>query len=257
MIRRFFRRPMPQGEPTPYEDLGPGPVYAIGDVHGHVGLLRALEQKIHEDMTARGEETARIVLIGDLVDRGADSSAVLDHVLTPQSWMMRTCLTGNHEAMFVRFLANPSSRDGWLSVGGMETLASYGIYTHALDGPPHRLRAAVETLIPDAHRAFLKAMPLGATTPGYLFVHAGIDPAVPVERQDRETLLWIRDGFLDHDGPLSRVVVHGHTPAAEPELRANRIGIDTGAGYGGPLTAVRVEEGMPPAILQVAAATGV
>ncbi len=257
MIGRLFRRPAPAGPSTPYADLGPGPVYAIGDVHGHVDLLRALERGIHDDLTARGEDKARILLIGDLVDRGPDSAAVLDHVIKPTPpWMERTCLSGNHEAMFLRFLANPSARDGWLGVGGADTLASYGIYADALEGPPRHVAARLAALVPETHRSFLETLEIGALAPGYLFVHAGIDPAVPIERQDADTLLWIREGFLDHEGLLSRVVVHGHTPAPEPEFRTHRIGIDTGAGYGGPLTAVRVEEGAPPRILQVSSATG-
>jgi serine/threonine protein phosphatase 1 len=136
--------------------------------------------------------------------------------------------------MLLAALARPRTAEVWLANGGDASLASWGV--------PLAAPAAVwEAAIPTAHLAFLRRLPLMHAAGGYLFVHAGLRPGVPLAAQARADLLWIREPFLSYSGALPAVVVHGHTPSRLPVVKANRIGIDTGACLGGPLTAVALE----------------
>lgn len=216
----------------------PAAIYAIGDVHGCKDLLRELEKRIFE----HGDKIAGdklIVLLGDLVDRGDDSAGVLDLVLSrPPAGFQRISLAGNHEVMFQRFLDDPSPTSDWLGFGGLETLASYGIPISGLEHlKPRAIRALLDSHIPEEHVSLLRRLPLSLTLPGTLFVHAGIRPGVPLERQTEDDLLWIREPFLSFDFPASERVIHGHTPGPEPVVAGGRICIDTGAYATGVLTA--------------------
>lgn len=221
-------------------------VYAIGDVHGCDRLLAAMHEKIAADIDARPPETHCIIHLGDYVDRGPDTAAVVerlsrqveadDHVL---------CLRGNHEEMLLDFLwAGPDAGPNFLANGGVATLASYGI---TLEGKRSSmptgsgLAELFAARLPIGHRIFLENLQYSARFGDYFFCHAGIRPGVELERQDAFDLTWIREGFLDSDADFGAVVVHGHTPAREPELRPNRINIDTGAVLGGRLTCLILE----------------
>ncbi len=160
---------------------------------------------------------------------------------------------GNHDRFMIRFLEGRDDPTRWAMNGGAATWLSYGVEGRAPRGTPDPaiwLRAELVYRVPQEHVAFLSGLRLSHVEGDYLFVHAGIRPGVALEEQDPEDLLWIRDQFLESNADHGKVVVHGHSPSHQPELRANRIGIDTGACYGGPLTAL-VLEGTERRFLQV------
>jgi serine/threonine protein phosphatase 1 len=219
--------------------LPPGErIYAVGDVHGCATRLAALHRMIAADLAARPVTAATLLHVGDYVDRGPDSAGAVKLLMAgPPPGLRAVNLIGNHEAMMLAALAgnDPGAVGHWLINGAAASLASWGV---SVEDPPQAWRAAV----PAAHRAFLGRLVLHHRAGEYLFVHAGIRPGVPIARQTREDLLWMREPFLSHRGDLGCVVVHGHTPVREPQVRPNRIGIDTGAVLGGSLTCAVLEE---------------
>lgn len=221
-------------------------IYAIGDVHGCDRLLAKMHEEIAADLAARAPESYRIIHLGDYVDRGPETAAVIERL----SRLIKSddrvlCLRGNHEEMLLDFLwASPESGYNFLANGGPATLASYGIAV----GQRRRVRLPGGDLanqfaakLPTSHRAFLENLPYFTGIGDYFFCHAGIRPGVALDRQDAFDLTWIREGFLDSSADFGAVVVHGHTPTPRPEVRPNRINIDTGAVLGGPLTCVVLE----------------
>ncbi len=220
--------------------LPPGErIYAVGDVHGCATRLAAMHRMIAADLAARPVAAPTLLHIGDYVDRGPDSAGAVKLLMAgpPARGLSVVNLVGNHEAMMLAALAgnDPGAVGHWLINGAAASLASWGA---SADDPPHTWRAAV----PAAQRAFLGRLALHHAAGGYLFVHAGIRPGVAIARQARDDLLWMREPFLSYRGDLGVVVVHGHTPTREPQVRPNRIGIDTGAVLGGPLTCAVLEE---------------
>ena len=219
--------------------LPPGErIYAIGDVHGCVHRLAALHAAIREDSTARAPATTTLLYLGDYVDRGLDSALVLDMLGEPPALpgAARVLLRGNHEAMMLDALATDAPEGKlrvWMQNGGIETLGSY-------DTDPGD--AGWRARVPPAHLVLLRGTGISHRAGGYLFAHAGIRPNVPLDRQNPHDLLWIREPFLSWKGAAQEaVVVHGHTPAPKPEVRPHRIGIDTGACFGGALTCLVLE----------------
>lgn len=216
-------------------------VYAIGDIHGCLDRLRTLHDAIAADLAARPVPAAVLIHLGDLVDRGPDSAQVVTHLATapPPAGITETLtLRGNHEAMMLAALDAPDRDDAalvWMQNGGADTLLSWGVSRRV---EPRDWAAA----LPADDVAFLRALPLSRRDGGYLFVHAGIRPGVPLDRQDPHDLMWIREPFLSSKLDHGAVVVHGHTPQPNPVLRANRIGIDTGAVMGGALTCLVLED---------------
>jgi serine/threonine protein phosphatase 1 len=226
----------------------PEVVYAVGDVHGCYALLRKLEEIILADGAKTSGEKL-IVMLGDYVDRGAASADVLDHLLRrPPAGFVRACLVGNHEAMMLDYLANPTRKHIWLGNGGMETLRSYGVPTEALSTQSGRqLRHLLDAYIPPEHLRLLERLNLTVSIRDTVFVHAGFRPGTAPERQSLQDLLWSRPG--DYPPATSGLVVHGHTPAADPVVTSHRICVDTGAFATGRLSAVRLVQGCPPVIL--------
>jgi serine/threonine protein phosphatase 1 len=219
----------------------PAAVYAIGDVHGCLDQLVALEARIAEDgLNLEGEKW--LVTVGDHVDRGPESEGVIAHVMgsAPEGFR-RFALMGNHERMMLDFLGNPAAHVYWLDEGGAETLRSYGI---ELDYPPLRtseaLRLKLEERFPADHRAFLEALPSYLALPGWLFVHAGIRPGIPLSMQTDDDLIWIRAPFLTSQLTGGLRVVHGHTPGRDVVVTPHRICVDTTCFRTGKLSAVRV-----------------
>lgn len=223
--------------------LGPGwlpaglRVYAVGDPHGCARRLAALHEAIADH--AAGAAAARVVVVhlGDYVDRGEDSAGVLRLLRDPPclDGFEVVNLIGNHEQMMLAALdprAEPELVTFWLDNGGAATLESYGA-----DPMDRRSWAAIPRAELDQIRGCLPSLALG----GYFFAHAGVRPEVPLGRQDPMDLAWIREPFLSWRGELEAVVVHGHTPAPSPEVLGHRIGIDTGAVFGGPLTCAVLE----------------
>ncbi len=216
-------------------------VYAIGDIHGRLDLLRQLRAQIVDDARRSAwtnPADARdnvVVYLGDYVDRGPDSCGVLDLLIDePLPGFRSVHLKGNHEEMLLACLRDPDrAASQWLYNGGEQAVESYGV---APRGSPRAVRDAFAQCLPPRHLAFLEGLPLHHSEGDYLFVHAGIRPGVPLERQTPEDLLWIRTLFLASPADHGMVVVHGHTPVAEPEIRPNRIGIDTWAFASGRLS---------------------
>lgn len=212
-------------------------VYAIGDIHGHADLLGRVSTMIATDLEADRPAETLTVFIGDYIDRGPSSAAVVDRLLRRDFPTPIVTLRGNHEQMLLDALDDAALLRSWLSNGGLETARSYGLSTAALlDGDPEWFRRELLDVIPAAHLALLRSTELSRTVDGYFFCHAGIEPGVALDEQAAETLMWIRRPFhlskLDH----GKVVVHGHTPVPKPEVKPNRINIDTGAFASGRLT---------------------
>jgi serine/threonine protein phosphatase 1 len=221
-------------------------IYAIGDVHGRLDLLIALLETIECDDEARAAANTRVVLLGDLVDRGPQSNQVIEHLLT-RDWGGRwpVFLKGNHEEVFLLTLAgNLEAARFWMRIGGAETMASYGVSQALIEsGDMLSLCEDFARRVPDAHAMFLNRMTDTLVVGGYCFVHAGIKPGVPLDRQKPEDLRWIRERFLDFEGSHGMIIVHGHSISPAVEELHNRIGIDTGAYTSGTLTAIGIEAG--------------
>jgi serine/threonine protein phosphatase 1 len=221
-------------------------IYAIGDIHGRLDLLERAIDAIQRDVAQRGA-AALTVTVGDYIDRGPQSCGVLERLVSNPFPTSYVALKGNHEEMLEAFLADPAAGPHWARNGGLETLESYGISVSGLRrgasfvGAAKQLRAA----LPAAHVDFLRSLKLSFSWGKYFFCHAGVRPGVPLDRQSEDDLLWIRDLFLASEMDFGQIVVHGHTPALTPEVRANRIGIDTGAYSSGRLTCVALGEGVP------------
>lgn len=235
--------------------------YALGDIHGQKAQFdRALAL-----IDADGGADEALYLVGDLVDRGPDSRGVIEAIMAGQRagkpWH---CILGNHDLMFHQFVKtakvqHPEILSGktWLhrGLGGVMTLASYmdGAeldhpewtgWAHAKENgldpaSPSLLRAlseAAQNAVPPDHLDWIASLPLFAKAPwNHMFVHAGIRPGVPLHDQAQSDLLWIRDSWLDHEGALDVLYVHGHTALDFPKHHGNRINLDGGAGYGRPL----------------------
>ncbi|CUH64649.1 Bis(5'-nucleosyl)-tetraphosphatase PrpE [asymmetrical] [Thalassovita gelatinovora] len=221
------------------------PIYAVGDIHGYLDQLDWAIDLIEKD----GGEDAQVVFLGDLVDRGPDSRSVIDRLMAGieagRNWAV---LRGNHDEMFRNFLESGTvehhrMRPGmsWPNerVGGLATLGSYGV--EDLQRSPEILWKDSLERVPHRHLEFLKSLPFSREMGDYLFVHAGIRPELPLDRQDPQDLIWIRNEFLDYTDPHPWLVVHGHTHRPTAEHHGNRINLDSGAGYGQPITAAVFE----------------
>ncbi len=220
-------------------------LYAVGDIHGRADLLETLLQQIEADAERHPDVAKRLIYLGDYVDRGPASSAVIDMVLHdgPPGFEV-VPLMGNHEEMMLRFIEDIAVGRSWMMNGGDATRRSYGVEAASMfAGTPVLLHAQQQFAerLPASHRSFLGGLATSHTEGDYLFVHAGVRPGVALEEQHTEDLLWIRDEFLDCDRDFGKVVVHGHSISLDPEFRVNRIGIDTGAYRSGQLTCLVLE----------------
>jgi serine/threonine protein phosphatase 1 len=238
-LRSLFRA----AESAPTAALPAGTrAYALGDIHGRADLFTALIAAVEADDAARGPAETAVILLGDLVDRGPDSAGV---IALARDWQTRRkvrILMGNHEEMFLDALENEEVLRHFLRYGGRETLLSYPIDAEAYTRAElAETRALALAAIPPQDLEFIRSFEDSIVLGDYLFVHAGIRPGVPLEDQRQSDLRWIRGTFLTHQDSFGPVVVHGHTIFDEPEVRHNRIGIDTGAYASGRLTALGLE----------------
>jgi serine/threonine protein phosphatase 1 len=227
---RFLRAPgwLPRGRR----------VYAIGDVHGSRDKLKALHTLLVADLAARPTGSAVLVHLGDYIDQGPDSAGVVALLAagSPVSGLAVVNLMGDHERMLLGGLdGDRAAATDWLWAGGREALASWGL-------PADLPREDWEAALPAEHVAWLRSLVLTHREGGYLFVHAGIRPGVPLEAQTRDDLVTMRHPFLSTEQDLGAVVVHGHSSAPSVQIAANRIGLDTGAGIGGKLTCAVLED---------------
>jgi serine/threonine protein phosphatase 1 len=218
-------------------------IYAIGDIHGRLDLLERAIAAIGRDVEAHGP-AALTVTLGDYVDRGPDPFGVIERLAANPVPTDYVALKGNHEELFERFLVEPEIAVHWRRLGCLETLHSYGVRVADLMMGLNYEKAsqALAAALPATHRAFLDALATAFESERYLFCHAGVRPGVALARQSDEDLMWIRDDFLNSDADFGKIVVHGHTPVSEPDVRTNRINIDTGAFVTGRLTCIALED---------------
>lgn len=209
--------------------MSPVLTFAVGDIHGSLGKLQHL---LDHCMAYCGSNAWRMIFLGDYIDRGPRSREVVDLLIAMQASSPDTvvCLRGNHEDMLIAAAEHGGTYEvHWLLNGGDATLESYGV------------AGAAE--ISRAHLAWFTSLPLTFADERRLYVHAGIMPGIPFDRQTKEHVLWIREPFLSDGRDHGLLVVHGHTPnrSGNVELRPNRLNLDTAASYGGPLTAAVFE----------------
>ena len=203
-------------------------IFAIGDIHGCISPLDKLMAQLDIDAS---QDT--LIFVGDYIDRGPDSKGVIDTILDIRKNIGDVvCLTGNHEDMFLNYCLDRRNENLYMSNGGMRTLASYGFSPEGTE----------ELILPPSHREFFTGLRTYHETDDYIFVHAGLRPGIPLDRQDREDLMWIRFEFINSPYDFGKTVVYGHTPVSlnKPLIDKNKICIDTGAVYGGKLTCIEL-----------------
>lgn len=234
---RRFLRPPPAGFPQER-------VYAIGDIHGRCDLFAELMDGIRDDCAANapGTREVRLVVLGDFIDRGPHSRAMAELLRRASQLPGMTVLMGNHEACLLDCASGRADpREGWLQFGGMETLDSFGIRPPEDDEDAFDFAERLAAGVGDDVMEWLKSLPLTDQCGDFLFCHAGVRPGVPLDRQDPQDLLWIRDPFLKSSRSHGRIVVHGHSISEDIDVAENRIGVDTGAYASGRLTALAIE----------------
>jgi serine/threonine protein phosphatase 1 len=222
-------------------------MYAVGDIHGRLDLLTEMLARIRADLAARPHPRPLVVFLGDYIDRGPEVRGVIEALIALRDDPLPTrFLLGNHDSYVRAYLDDPDWFDRtyhWLheNMGGNATLASYGVPGANWDAP-EATRDAFAHAFPAGHMAFIDACELMIPIGGYLFVHAGIRPGVPLDRQDPDDLIWIREPFLSSRADFGFKVVHGHTIVPAVEHHANRIAVDTGAIRTGVLSAIVLED---------------
>jgi Calcineurin-like phosphoesterase len=218
-------------------------IYAVGDVHGRADLLQRLLAAIDHDLIRYPVRRSIEVFLGDYMDRGPASREVLDILLKRGRTRQTVFLKGNHERYVTEFLHDPSILTDWRAFGGFETLMSYGVVP--ILSPDRDQQSELATkfaqALPQAHLQWLNRLRRSFICGDYFFVHAGVRPGIPLLKQHENDLLLIRDEFLLWEHDFSKVIVHGHTPVSEPDIRSNRINIDTGAYVTGQLTCLVLE----------------
>lgn len=219
-------------------------VYAVGDIHGRADLLDQLIGLIEADEASRGPAETTLIFLGDIIDRGPASAAVIDRLRGLDATRPDVrFLLGNHEEIFLGALdGEPKALRLFCRIGGRETMLSYGLDAAEYDRLDYEeFSRRIEELVPDEHQEFLRGFEDMIVIGDYAFVHAGVRPDTPLDLQRTSDLRWIRDPFLDFRATLEKTIVHGHTMTDEIERRGHRIGIDTGAYSSGRLTALGLQ----------------
>lgn len=227
--------------------------YAIGDIHGRFDLFKKMVHAIKSDMETT-QSRCRIVLLGDYIDRGLETTRVLNGIisLSRQNWCDLVVLKGNHEQVFLQFLEDAKNGPQWFRYGGIETVRSFGVFIDEPQTPEAwvALRDELVTKISPRQRRLLSNLRVCFEAGDYLFVHAGVDPSRDRSTQGEDVLLWIRNRFLRVERACSKAVVHGHTPSEGVVNQKWRVGLDTAAHATGILSAIRLE-GLQRRIIQV------
>jgi serine/threonine protein phosphatase 1 len=204
-------------------------LFAIGDIHGCAEKIDEMMSKISVN-----PERDTLVFIGDYIDRGPDSKGVINSIINIRKKIRHVfCLLGNHEQMLLDYYLHRKNEEMFFMNGGNVTAFSYGLI---------RTDAGVRMNIPEDHIEFLQSLQLSYETDKFIFVHAGLKPGIPLAQQKAKDLLWIRDEFINAHHSFEKTVVFGHTPFVKPLIDQYRIGIDTGAAYGGKLTCVELTQ---------------
>lgn len=212
-------------------------IYAVGDIHGRSDLLDRVHQAIDADLYSSDVQRYLEIYLGDYIDRGSDSAGVIARLRRRSLERPMLCLLGNHEAILRDVLAGEIEPQVWLGTGGDATALSYGVDPRTSADIGESLRLA----IPAEDVAFLHNLRPSFHYGPYFFAHAGVRPGVALDAQALDDLIWIREPFLHHSGPFGAIVVHGHTPHAEPQFRANRINIDSAAFATNRLSCIRID----------------
>ncbi|RWL84602.1 MAG: serine/threonine protein phosphatase [Mesorhizobium sp.] len=225
-------------------------LYAIGDVHGRHDLLAAMHRRIASELEYAPASDWRIIHLGDYVDRGPDSKSVIDFLIEARKRDPRNIvLAGNHDIGMLEFLADAEPDGLFMNYGGVQTAQSCGVdlvrdaHWYGEAGAIARGHATLVKAVPRGHVDFLQSLTFSVSFGDFFFCHAGIRPGVPLDHQNQQDLIWIRDAFHDHPGLFSKVIVHGHTPVSEAEVKANRVNVDTLAWKSGTLSALAVNGG--------------
>lgn len=219
-------------------------IYAVGDIHGCLGLLNELLARIEADISSRPTTRPVYVFLGDYIDRGRSSRGTIDRLIKHAEDHDSVFLRGNHEQIAIKCLSERSLFDHWMRLGGIETLSSYEIAPEMLMNGRQivELQAAFHQALPQAHFRFFRGLQNSYTSGDFFFVHAGVKPHVQLSDQKESDLLWIREEFLSSMLDFGKIIVHGHTPTHEIEVESNRINIDTGAFATGRLSCLVIEE---------------
>ncbi|CAN7512147.1 hypothetical protein Brsp04_02552 [Brucella sp. NBRC 12952] len=218
-------------------------LYAIGDVHGRLDLLQDIHGLIHADIDRNPTHDWRIIHLGDYIDRGPGSKGVLDFLIHASTHDPRILsLIGNHDDGFLRYLATGDTNGIFALHGGSDTARSYGVEVDYMD--PASAAAGYRQLVdnvPQAHVDYIRSMPSSVSFGDFFFCHAGVNPAVSLDTQDRDDLMWIRTLFLKWTDPLEKVIIHGHTPQSAIDVQPNRVNLDTYAWKSGKLSAIVID----------------
>lgn len=218
-------------------------IYAVGDIHGRLDLLEKLLARINTDITLRPTAKPAYVFLGDYIDRGPSSRETIDRLIEHGATHESVFLKGNHELIAIKCLSDRSLFNQWLRLGGMETLVSYGVPPEILANGEQivEVQATFHDALPKTHLRFFRDLQRSFVCGDFFFAHAGVNPKVELSRQKESDLLWIRGEFLSSNDDFGKIIVHGHTPTREIEVRPNRINIDTGAFATGRLTCLAIE----------------
>jgi len=255
-LLKRFQKPTPVKEDETFQTRMPSrtpvslsperPLYVIGDIHGQMSLLMEILAKIDAHAQKGRRLNPMLVFIGDMIDRGEESAAVLTRVKLMADNLPGNvaCLMGNHERMMLDFLDTPTERGArWLRNGGLQTLASFGVRGMSEGASASDMLDAAYALrsaLPEGMEAWLRALPVSYQSGNIACVHAAADPALPIADQADRTLMWGHSGFLQNDRSDDICVIHGHTIVDAPEHHPTRIAVDTGAHYSGRLTAAAI-----------------
>ena len=218
-------------------------IYAVSDIHGCADQLAKVFAAIDHHLSRVRPKQPIQVFLGDYIDRGPASRQVIDMLIDRGQHHETIFLKGNHEAMLLDLLRDPEGFPTFKQYGGLPTLLSYGVIP-SINPDPNEQQMLIKELaqkIPDSHRRFFDDLRPNFFCGDFLFVHAGVNPGIPLRKQKEEDLLWIRDEFLSSDKNFGKFIVHGHTPVPKPDLRPNRINIDTGAYATGILTLLTIQ----------------
>lgn len=219
-------------------------IYAISDIHGCAGLLQQMFTVIDNDLARLESAVQPIhVFLGDYIDRGPASRETIDLLIDRGRTHQSVFLKGNHEVFMFEVLKDPTRLADWKQYGGLQTLTSYGLRPTLNPDQEERTELITEFAykIPADHRSFFNGLRPRFVCGDFFFVHAGVKPGVPLEQQSEEDMLWIREEFLQSEQDYGKYIVHGHTPVKAPDIRPNRINIDTGAYATGNLTLLTIE----------------
>lgn len=238
----FLKRLFGSEAPQTGKRAIPGGIWlaAVGDIHGQLDQLNALTAKLEARAAASGCAHKILVFLGDYVDRGLKSKQVIERLIAGFPGIETHFLRGNHDETLLQFLDDASVAEAWKNYGGLETLGSYGV-ARTRTGDWKDSRAEFAQKLPPEHLRFFRNLEMSFQIGDYLFVHAGLRPGIPLASQSAHDMMWIREDFLQSTADFGHLVVHGHTPSVAPEVRSNRIGIDTGAYMTGVLTALELQ----------------